>query len=80
MIPMSVVLLTELQAFKSNKWFFSRDAYNVTLVVKDGKWIVDTLTKLPKGTQPQISVEELAMAEDVVKKDARVIALFKEIG
>ncbi|EJD00280.1 peroxisomal copper amine oxidase [Fomitiporia mediterranea MF3/22] len=56
------------------------DAYNVTLGLKDGKWIVDTLTKLPKGTQPQISVEELAMAEDVVKKDARVIALVKELG
>ena len=56
------------------------DAYNVSLVVKDSKWVVEEVTKLPEGTQPQISVEELAMAEEVVKKSPKVQALMKEIG
>lgn len=56
------------------------DAYNVILAVKDKKWTVEAYHKLPEGTQPQISVEELALAEEVVKKDAKVQALVKEIG
>ncbi|THH06001.1 hypothetical protein EW145_g4393 [Phellinidium pouzarii] len=56
------------------------DAYNIALLLKDGKWVVDHIEKLPDGTQPQISVEELAKAEEIVKSDARVIALAKEVG
>lgn len=48
--------------------------------LNDGKWLVENVYKLPEGTQPQISVEELAKAEEIVKADARVHALAKEVG
>ncbi|KAI5116906.1 hypothetical protein M0805_000801 [Coniferiporia weirii] len=56
------------------------DAYNIVLSFKDDKWVVDGIEKLPEGTQPQISVEELSQAEEIVKKDERVIALAKAVG
>ena len=56
------------------------DAYNVIASIKGEEWVVEVVTKLPEGTQPQISVEELAQAENVVKTDPRVVALAKEIG
>lgn len=56
------------------------DAYNTTLAFVGGEWQVETLEKLPEGTQPQISVEELSIAELVVRKDKRVQALAKEVG
>ncbi|KAI0263644.1 copper amine oxidase [Gloeopeniophorella convolvens] len=60
----------------------SGDAYN-TIVVLDstkGTWSVESLLKLPEGTQPQISPEELLACEEIVKKDARVQALAREVG
>lgn len=62
------------------KYIVIRDAYNVIVYVQDGKWLVENINKLPEGTQPQISVEELAKAEETVKADARVQALAKEVG
>ena len=62
------------------KYFAIRDAYNVIVYVQDGNWLVESINKLPEGTQPQISVEELAKAEETVKADARVQALAKEVG
>lgn len=56
------------------------DAYNVIVFVKESKWEVEAITKLPEGTQPQISVEELSKAEEIVKADARIHALAKEVG
>lgn len=41
---------------------------------------METVNKLAEGTQPQISVEELSMAEEIVKNDVRVLALVKELG
>jgi primary-amine oxidase len=57
-----------------------RDAYNATLTFEDGKWDLKTLKKLPEGTQPQISVEELVAAEGVIRRDERVQRLAAEVG
>ncbi|KAK0461555.1 copper amine oxidase [Armillaria novae-zelandiae] len=56
------------------------DAYNVILALDGGKWNVGSLDKLPEGTQPQISVQELVACETIVKSDARVQQLAKEVG
>lgn len=56
-----------------------RDAYNTTLTLTN-EWLIDTLDKLPTGTQPQISVEELVAAEDVVRADETVRKLAAEVG
>jgi hypothetical protein len=56
------------------------DSYNVVLSLKGSKWVVDTLEKLPEGTEPQISVEELVHAEVVVRKDERVRKYAKDVG
>ncbi|SJL13514.1 related to peroxisomal amine oxidase (copper-containing) [Armillaria ostoyae] len=56
------------------------DAYNVILALDGGKWSVESLEKLPEGTQPQISVQELVACEKIVKSDARVQQLAKEVG
>ncbi|KAK0479787.1 copper amine oxidase [Armillaria novae-zelandiae] len=56
------------------------DTYNVILALDGGKWNVESLDKLPEGTQPQISVQELVACETIVKSDARVQQLEKEVG
>ncbi|GJJ14192.1 hypothetical protein Clacol_008454 [Clathrus columnatus] len=56
------------------------DAYDAILVLNDGEWVMETLTKLPEGTQPQISVDELFAAENTVRKDPRVQKLAAEQG
>lgn len=43
-------------------------------------WVVDTLEKLPEGVQPQISVEELLLCEEIIRADERVIKLAGEVG
>ena len=61
---------------------YGSEAYN-TIVALDGAkstWSVESLLKLPEGTQPQISPGELLACEDIVKNDARVQALAKEVG
>ncbi|KAI6164518.1 copper amine oxidase [Pisolithus thermaeus] len=55
-------------------------AYNVILALEDGEWKVESLQRLPVGTQPQITVEELVNCELVVRSDAKVQALAKEVG
>jgi hypothetical protein len=61
---------------------YDSDAYNaiVTLDGAKGIWSVESLLKLPEGTQPQNSLGELLECEDIIKNDARVQALAKEVG
>jgi primary-amine oxidase len=51
----------------------ARFGYNASLT-KDtaSNWTVDALTQLAEGIQPQITIEELLEAEDIVRKDVRV--------
>ncbi|CAL1702502.1 unnamed protein product [Somion occarium] len=56
------------------------DSYNTILSLKDGAWEVDTLERLPTGVQPQISVEELLICEDIIRADERVQKLAKDVG
>lgn len=56
------------------------DAYDAVLAFIDGAWVTETLTKLPEGTQPQISVDELLAAEATVRNDMRVQKLAAEQG
>ena len=56
------------------------DSYNVITSLKDGVWVVDTIDKLPEGIQPQISVEELLLCEDIIRADERVLKLAKDVG
>ncbi|KAK0461561.1 hypothetical protein IW261DRAFT_1348629 [Armillaria novae-zelandiae] len=55
------------------------DAYNVILALDGGKWNIESLDKLPEGTQPQISVQELVACETIVTSNARVQQLAKEV-
>lgn len=50
------------------------------MILTDGDWTLSLMDKLPEGTQPQISVEELIKAEVAVRSDERVQALAKEVG
>jgi hypothetical protein len=61
---------------------YGSDAYNaiVALNSAEGIWNVESLLKLPEGTQPQISPGELLACEDIVKNDPRVQELAKEVG
>ncbi|THU79486.1 hypothetical protein K435DRAFT_823888 [Dendrothele bispora CBS 962.96] len=56
--------------------------YNVylSLDTSNSKWVVDKLTRLPDGVQPQISVEELIAAERIVKADKKVQELAAQVG
>ena len=56
------------------------NAYNIVLALKDGDWTVETLDKLSEGVQPQISVEELLLCEDIIRADERVRKLAKDVG
>jgi primary-amine oxidase len=61
---------------------YGSDTYN-TIVALDGAkgiWSVEGLLKLPEGTHPQITPGELLDCEAIVKSDARVQALAKEVG
>ncbi|KAI0272227.1 copper amine oxidase [Russula aff. rugulosa BPL654] len=61
---------------------YGSDAYNaiVTFHGAEGSWNIESLLKLPEGTQPQITPGELLACETIVKNDARVQALAKEVG
>jgi primary-amine oxidase len=61
---------------------YGSDAYNaiVTFLGEKGSWNFESLLKLPEGTQPQITPGELLACETIVKNDARVQALAKEVG
>ncbi|KZT52940.1 hypothetical protein CALCODRAFT_557812 [Calocera cornea HHB12733] len=57
------------------------DAYSAYLTLRTGgAWEVTGLEHLPEGTQPQITLEELCASEEVLRKDARVCALAKDVG
>ncbi|THH12177.1 hypothetical protein EW146_g7798 [Bondarzewia mesenterica] len=58
------------------------DAYNaiVALDSSTGNWAVETLDKLPEGTQPQLSPGELLACEEIIKADEGVRKLAKEVG
>lgn len=61
---------------------YGSDTYN-TIVALDGAegiWSVENLLKIPEGTHPQITPGELLDCENIVKNDARVQALAKEVG
>ena len=45
-----------------------------------GTWSVESIVKLPEGTQPQITPEEQLEGEGIVKNDPRVQALAKQVG
>ncbi|EIW87176.1 peroxisomal copper amine oxidase [Coniophora puteana RWD-64-598 SS2] len=55
-------------------------AYNTVLSLENGIWSVDTLEPIPKGSEPQITPEELIAAETIVRKDPRVQELCKQVG
>ena len=57
-----------------------RRSYNAILSFTDAEWILDTFDLLPEGVQPQITVEELIDCEKVVRNDARVQKLAKDVG
>ncbi|KAI0824402.1 peroxisomal copper amine oxidase [Trametes gibbosa] len=55
-------------------------AYNSIVSLHGQDWIVDTVDKLPEGVQPQISVQELLLCEEIIRADQRVIKLAAEVG
>ena len=57
-----------------------RASYNAVLALKGDAWEVQTLDKLPEGQQPQISVEELLLCEEIIRADERVVKLAAEVG
>ncbi|KAG2099878.1 copper amine oxidase [Suillus discolor] len=54
--------------------------FNAILSLEDGTWNVDTCELVADGAEPQISPEELAFCEHVVRRDATVQALAREVG
>ncbi|KZT52937.1 hypothetical protein CALCODRAFT_520402 [Calocera cornea HHB12733] len=56
------------------------DAFDAKLTVVDGEWKVDEVEKLPEGTQPLITLEELCLSEEMLRKDARVCKLAADVG
>lgn len=58
----------------------NRDSYNVIVAFKDDKWQVETIDKLPHGSEPQITVEELTHCENIIKADPEVQKLALQVG
>jgi hypothetical protein len=59
---------------------FNRDAYNVILTLDGLQWSVNSFEKLPEGTQPQITPEELIEAELIIRADPQIIKLAADVG
>ena len=59
---------------------YPRGCYNAVLALNNGEWDVESLDKVPEGSEPQITVEELTMCEVIVRNDPKVQALAKEVG
>ncbi|KAH9847764.1 peroxisomal copper amine oxidase [Lenzites betulinus] len=55
-------------------------AYNSIVTLHGQDWVVDVVDKLPEGVQPQISVEELLLCEEIIRADERVIKLAADVG
>ncbi|KZT38380.1 peroxisomal copper amine oxidase [Sistotremastrum suecicum HHB10207 ss-3] len=56
------------------------DAWNCFTTLTSEGWTVDSLEKLPVGVQPQITVQELILAEETIRKDPKVIELAAAVG
>ncbi|KAG8219327.1 copper amine oxidase [Butyriboletus roseoflavus] len=54
--------------------------YNAVLTLNNDEWDVESLDKIPEGSEPQITVEELTMCEVIVRNDPKVQALAKQVG
>ena len=55
-------------------------AYNAIVALHGQDWTVESVDKLPEGVQPQISVEELLLCEEIIRADERVVKLAAEVG
>ncbi len=55
-------------------------AYNTIVALHGQDWTVESVQKLPEGVQPQISVEELLLCEEIIRADERVVKLAAEVG
>ncbi|KAF8131567.1 copper amine oxidase [Boletus edulis] len=53
---------------------------SAVLAFKAGEWEVESLDQVPEGSEPQITPEELAMADVIVRNDPKVQALAKQVG
>jgi primary-amine oxidase len=50
------------------------------LTFNDSEWVVDGADQLPEGQMPQLSVNELIEAEQIVRNDERVRKLCADVG
>lgn len=55
-------------------------AYNSVLTLGERGWVVESVEKLPDGSQPQLSPEELLDCESIIKADPEIQRLAKEVG
>lgn len=58
----------------------SSNSYNTVLSYRGSKWEVDTFEKVPEAQHPQITPEEVLVAEKVVRNDPVVQKLAAEVG
>ncbi|KAH0591411.1 hypothetical protein H2248_001488 [Termitomyces sp. 'cryptogamus'] len=56
------------------------NSYNTILSYRDSKWQVDTFEKLPESQHPQITPEEVLVAENVVRNDPAIQKLAADVG
>ncbi|KAF8754266.1 amine oxidase [Rhizoctonia solani] len=52
----------------------------IHLSFKESEWVVDGTEQLPEGQMPQLSVNELIEAEQIVRNDERVKKLCADVG
>ncbi|CAE7052540.1 unnamed protein product [Rhizoctonia solani] len=55
-------------------------AWIIHLSFQAAEWVVDGTEQLPEGTMPQLSVQELIEAEEIVRADERVRKLCADVG
>ncbi|CAE6427598.1 unnamed protein product [Rhizoctonia solani] len=55
-------------------------AWVIHLSFKESEWVVDDAERLPEGQMPQLSVNELIEAEQIVRNDERVRKLCADVG
>ncbi|ELU40085.1 peroxisomal copper amine oxidase [Rhizoctonia solani AG-1 IA] len=56
------------------------DIIDVITGFKESEWVVDGTEQLPEGQMPQLSVNELIEAEQIVRNDERVKKLCADVG
>ncbi|KIL00836.1 hypothetical protein PAXRUDRAFT_128981 [Paxillus rubicundulus Ve08.2h10] len=54
--------------------------YNAILALQNGQWEVESMERVPDGSEPQITVEELTLCEEIVRSDSKVQALAEQVG